>query len=171
MLHTLYLKITSFCYRYDGLLQLKTFLSQCPLEIFGNNVISWMQQCIKAIDGRQDNRKLTSTSYQVLSKKHFTLNCLNFSIFLSQQEVLYVKFCEICIFSWWKSVYTNVVTTTGTAISGINFISVFLSETLLQMSQQMPELKRTVSGFVVAKIIDSFQQTAPVEVFMSLIIH
>jgi hypothetical protein len=35
----------------------------------------------------------------------------------------------------------------------------------------MPELKRTVSGFVVAKIIDSFQQTAPVEVFMSLIIH
>jgi hypothetical protein len=30
----------------------------------------------------------------------------------------------------------------------------------------MPEMKRTVSGFVVAKIIDNFQQIAPQEVFM-----
>jgi peptidoglycan/LPS O-acetylase OafA/YrhL len=47
--------------------------------------------------------------------------------------------------------------------------SVFVSETLLQMSQQMPEMKRTVSGFVVAKIIDTFQQIAPLEVSWSFI--
>jgi hypothetical protein len=54
----------------------------------------------------------------------------------------------------------------GTAVSIVHFISIFLSETLLQMSQHMPEMKRTVSECVVAKIIDNFQQIAPQEVFM-----
>jgi hypothetical protein len=42
----------------------------------------------------------------------------------------------------------------------------FLSEILLEMSEQMPEMKRVVSGFVVTKIIDNFQQIVPQEVFM-----
>jgi hypothetical protein len=35
----------------------------------------------------------------------------------------------------------------------------------------MPELKRTVSGFVVAKIIDAFQQIDPLEVCMQCHYH
>lgn len=44
-----------------------------------------------------------------------------------------------------------------------------LSELLLEMSEQMPEMKRVVSGFVVTKIIDNFQQIVPQEVFWSFI--
>jgi hypothetical protein len=76
MLLALYLKVTSFYYRYAGLLLLKTFLPQCPIEIFGENVISWMQQCLKSIDERQNKHALASTSCQVLSKKEFSFKLL-----------------------------------------------------------------------------------------------
>lgn len=101
-------KLNSTSTRYDGLLLLKTFLPQCPVEIFGKNVISWIQQCLKSIDGRQNKQALASASYQAL-------------------------------------------------------------KIILQMSQQMPEMKRTVSGSVVSKIIDAFQQIAPLEVSLSML--
>jgi hypothetical protein len=48
----------------------------------------------------------------------------------------------------------------------LSLCPLFISEILLEMSEQMPEMKRVVSGFVVTKIIDNFQQIVPQEVFM-----
>lgn len=39
-----------------------------------------------------------------------------------------------------------------------------LSEILLQMSEQVPEMKRVISGNVVTKIIDNVQQISAQEV-------
>jgi hypothetical protein len=44
------------------------------------------------------------------------------------------------------------------------FMCHMLSEILLQMSEQMPEMKRVISGNVVTKIIDNFQQISTQEV-------
>lgn len=44
------------------------------------------------------------------------------------------------------------------------FISHMLSEILLLMSEKMPEMKKVISGNVVTKIIDNFQQISTKEV-------
>jgi len=44
------------------------------------------------------------------------------------------------------------------------FICHMLSEIILQMSEQMPEMKKVISGNVVTKIIDNFQQISTQEV-------
>jgi hypothetical protein len=64
-------EVSYFRSRYDGLLLLKTFLPQCSVEIFGENVIFWMQQCLKSVEGGQNKHALANVSYQVLSKKIF----------------------------------------------------------------------------------------------------
>ncbi|KAJ4429172.1 hypothetical protein ANN_26175, partial [Periplaneta americana] len=101
---------TYFAYflRHEGLLLLKTFLPQCSVDLFGEYVVSWMEQCLKIREDDQNKKVFTNTSYQVL-------------------------------------------------------------KILLQMSDSMPELKRPVSGLVVPKVIDNFQQILPKEAPLSVL--
>ncbi|XP_069676657.1 proline-, glutamic acid- and leucine-rich protein 1-like [Periplaneta americana] len=101
-------KLNTSTTRHEGLLLLKTFLPQCSVDLFGEYVVSWMEQCLKIREDDQNKKVFTNTSYQVL-------------------------------------------------------------KILLQMSDSMPELKRPVSGLVVPKVIDNFQQILPKEAPLSVL--
>jgi hypothetical protein len=83
-------KIIYILSRYDGLLLLKTFLPQCSVEIFGENIIFWMQQCIKSVEGGQDKPAMASVSYQVLSKKIFSSKLHYFLIYFPLNHMSFI---------------------------------------------------------------------------------
>ncbi|KAJ9601633.1 hypothetical protein L9F63_000241 [Diploptera punctata] len=59
-------KLNSATSRLEGLLLLKTFLPQCSIDIFGDNVMFWMQLCLKIGEVGLNKYEASNTAYQVL---------------------------------------------------------------------------------------------------------
>nr|CAD7204083.1 unnamed protein product [Timema douglasi] len=70
----MYMFVCSF--RLQGLLILEAFLPQCSDQVFVEHAVSWMQQCLKGVETRNDART-TALSYKLL--KHVLEMSSNFS--------------------------------------------------------------------------------------------
>ena len=96
--------------------------------------------------------------FHVMHSNNFTLTLILLSLLHKLLVKYYLFLLKVFVALYYGMFFLLLISISFT------FICHMFSEILLQMSEQMPEMKKVISGNVVTKIIDNFQQISTQEV-------